>query len=58
MGKRDISVEVNYPEGEENLKELEKRKARIVVDILREKYGDIVLEEFINSMREKREDYS
>ncbi len=58
MGKRDISVEVNYPKGEEDLKELEDRKARIVVDILREKYGNVVLEEYISSMREKMEDYS
>lgn len=57
-GKRDISVVVNYPKREEELKELEERKARIMIDILREKYGDMVLEEYISSMREKKKDYS
>lgn len=58
MGKGDISVDVNYPKGEEDLKELEERKARIMIDILREKYGNVVLEEYISSMKEKMKDYS
>lgn len=59
MGRRkDISVVVNYPNDKNDLKELEDRKTSIVVDILREKYGEMILEEYVNSMREKIEDYS
>ncbi|AEB75585.1 hypothetical protein [Clostridium botulinum] len=50
---REISVELNYPESEEDLRELQRRKARMIIKILKYKYGDIELDKFINSIREK-----
>lgn len=58
VGKRDISVEVNYPKCEGELKELNGRMVRIVVRVLTEKYGEMILEEFISSMRDKKDNYS
>jgi len=49
--RKEISVEVIYPPREEELKELEDKKARIIVSILREKYGDKILEEYINTKK-------
>lgn len=57
-GKKDILVKVNCPKEEEDLKELEDRKIRIVVEVLKEKYGEVILEEYVSSIRGKREDYS
>lgn len=45
--RKEISVEVIYPPREEELKELEDKKARIIVSILREKYGNEILKEYI-----------
>lgn len=45
--RKEISVEVMYPSREEELKELEYKKARIIVTILREKYGDGILKKYI-----------
>jgi len=56
--RREISVVVNYPKDKENLKEFNNRKARIVNNILESKYGDVILDKYISSMREKREEYS
>lgn len=50
-GKKDILVKVNYPKKEEDLKELEGRKTRIAVEALKEKYGDVILEEYVSSIR-------
>lgn len=50
---REISVELNYPQIEEDLRELELRKARIIINILKDEYGEIELDKFINSIREK-----
>ncbi|EPY2278877.1 TPA: hypothetical protein PTV43_003531 [Clostridium botulinum] len=54
MGKRDISIKVNYPQKEENLKGLQDKKARIEIEVLKEKYGEMVLEQYVSSIREKR----
>jgi len=59
VGKRkEISVIVNYPKDEKSLNELNGKKAEIVLSFLKEKYGEMILEKYINSIRENREDYS
>lgn len=49
--KKDILVKINCSEKEEDLGELENRKIRIVFEVLKEKYGDVILEEYISSIR-------
>lgn len=52
--KKGITVTLNYPKEDKALKELKERKATIVLEILKEKYEDKVLEEYINSIRKKK----
>lgn len=52
-GKKDILVKINCSEKEEDLRELENRKIRIVFEVLKEKYGDVILEEYVSSIRGK-----
>ncbi|MPN13896.1 hypothetical protein SDC9_161222 [bioreactor metagenome] len=49
--RKEISVEVIYPIKEEELKELEYKKAKIIFSILREKYGDEILKEYIINIK-------
>ncbi|WML35913.1 hypothetical protein [Clostridium sp. OS1-26] len=49
--KKDVLVKVNCPDKEENLRELENRKIRIMFEVLKEKYGDVTLEEYISSIK-------
>ncbi|WP_186431027.1 hypothetical protein [Clostridium sp. BSD9I1] len=59
MGKRkEISVTVNCSKDDKSLEELNYKKVEIVINILKEKYGDVVLEEYINSIKENRDNYS
>lgn len=52
-GKEDISVKINCSEKEEDLIELEDRKIRIVFEVLKEKYEDVILEEYVRSIQRK-----
>jgi hypothetical protein len=54
----DISIVINYPEGEISLKELENRKANILIDILNDKYGEKLVKGYVGSIREKMGKYS
>lgn len=55
---KDILVVVCCDDEEKKLKELEIIKARIAIRILEEGYGDKTLEQYIDSMRGKEDDYS
>lgn len=56
--RKEISVIVNYPKDEKSLNELNGKKAEIIINVLREKYGDEILEKYINSIKENRDNYS
>ena len=59
MGEsRDILIVINYPDDKNELKELENIKDKIIIKILRERYGDKILEQYINSMMGTVDDYS
>lgn len=58
MKRKEISVIVNCPKNENSLIELNNKKAEIIINLLKEKYGDVILDRYISSMKENREDYS
>ena len=54
MKRKEISVIVNCPKNENGLMELSNKKAEIIINLLKEKYGDIILDRYISSMKENR----
>lgn len=49
-----IKVTVNYPETEEGMKELERRHAEVVLDILNQMLTPIQLEKLIENLKTKQ----
>lgn len=51
---REIFVKVNYPKDDVDLKQIQQRKASIIINILKEEYGELLLDKFINSIKQTK----